>query len=231
MKNIHILGAGVRAGLAIESIQTFCRDKYRIVGLYDDEKRGVAHGKAILGRVFDAVGLISHEDSAFVAFGTYASIKTLSVVDKLQQRGVEIANLVSPRANISDSAKYDVNAMILAGAFIGKDVTMGVNFTAHGNCAVEHNSVVGDNVLLGPGVAMAGFVKIGSHCLIGAGVAIAPAVSIGEGVLLGAGSVVIKDIPSHVVAYGNPARPVRPTNAKDEVPTIEDIQAYLRTIR
>ena len=36
-----------------------------------------------------------------------------------------------------------------------------------------------------------------------------PAVTIGDNVVIGAGSIVTKDIPSNMVAYGNPCRVIR----------------------
>ncbi|MBO7113490.1 MAG: sugar O-acetyltransferase, partial [Bacteroidaceae bacterium] len=39
-----------------------------------------------------------------------------------------------------------------------------------------------------------------------------PGVTIGDGTVIGAGSVVTKDIPSNVVAVGNPCRVVRKIN-------------------
>ena len=36
-----------------------------------------------------------------------------------------------------------------------------------------------------------------------------PGVTIGNHVVIGAGSVVTKDIPDHVIAYGNPCRVIR----------------------
>lgn len=43
----------------------------------------------------------------------------------------------------------------------------------------------------------------------GAGVTVLPGVTIGDNVVIGAGSIVTKDIPSHVIAVGNPARVIR----------------------
>ena len=43
----------------------------------------------------------------------------------------------------------------------------------------------------------------------GAGVTVLPGVTIGDNVVIGAGSIVTKDIPSNVVAVGNPARVIR----------------------
>lgn len=87
---------------------------------------------------------------------------------------------------------------------------------------------IGDYTMLGPNVmiATAGHpilpslrreecmqynlpVHIGSTCWIGASVSILPGVSIGDGSVIGAGAVVTKDIPSGVVAVGNPCRVIR----------------------
>ncbi|MBR5497974.1 MAG: sugar O-acetyltransferase [Clostridia bacterium] len=86
---------------------------------------------------------------------------------------------------------------------------------------------VGDYTLFGPNVtvATAGHpidpelrektyqynkaVHIGRNCWIGAGAVIVPGVTIGDNVVIGAGSVVTKDIPSDVVAVGNPCKVLR----------------------
>ena len=50
-------------------------------------------------------------------------------------------------------------------------------------------------------------VVIGSRCWIGASAIILA--NVGDGSTIGAGAVVVKDIPSGVVAVGNPARVIR----------------------
>lgn len=52
---------------------------------------------------------------------------------------------------------------------------------------------------------------------IGSNVTILPGVTIGKGSVIGAGSVVTKDIPSNVVAFGNPCRAVREITDEDKV--------------
>lgn len=93
---------------------------------------------------------------------------------------------------------------------------------------------VGDRTMFGPNVviATAGHplnpklragelqynmpVRIGENCWIGAGCVIVPGVTIGDNVIIGAGSVVTGDIPSNVVAFGNPCRVHREVNDHDK---------------
>lgn len=85
--------------------------------------------------------------------------------------------------------------------------------------------VIGDDVILAPrvhilahdasmkshlGYTRIGKVSIGNRVFIGAGSIILPGVSIGDNSVIGAGSVVTKNIPSDVVAAGNPARVLFP---------------------
>lgn len=90
-----------------------------------------------------------------------------------------------------------------------------------------HQVNIGENLLCGPyvqiytayhptapeirrsGLELAAPVRIGNQVWIGGGAIICPGVTIGDGTTIGAGSVVVKDIPAHVVAVGNPCRVIR----------------------
>lgn len=92
---------------------------------------------------------------------------------------------------------------------------------------------VGDNTMIGPNVTVAAVghpilpelrekgyqynapVRIGRNCWIGAGAVILPGVCIGDNSVIGAGSVVTGNIPSDVVAVGNPCRVLREINDHD----------------
>ncbi len=52
-------------------------------------------------------------------------------------------------------------------------------------------------------------ITIGDNVWLGGGVIVCPGVTIGDNSVIGAGSVVTRDIPSNVVAVGNPARVIR----------------------
>ena len=103
--------------------------------------------------------------------------------------------------------------------------TIGNNVKIHTNCYIAQFTVIEDDVFIAPGVSIAndphplcaectadGGPTIKRGARIGVNVTILPGVTIGEHALIGAGSVVTRDIPPGVVAYGNPARPGKPVD-------------------
>lgn len=118
----------------------------------------------------------------------------------------------------------------------GRHIHFGRNVYANFSLTLVDDThiYVGDNTLIGPNVtiATAGHpvdpelraiptqfnmpVHIGKNCWIGAGAVILPGVSIGDNTVIGAGSIVTKDIPSNVVAVGNPCRVLREIGEHDK---------------
>ena len=111
----------------------------------------------------------------------------------------------------------------------GKHVYANFNLT----CVDDTHIYVGDYTMIGPNVTLAtaghpicpelrqkGYqfnmpIHIGKNCWLGAGVVVLPGVTIGDNSVIGAGSVVTKDIPSGVVAVGNPCRILREISEHD----------------
>lgn len=118
----------------------------------------------------------------------------------------------------------------------GKHVHFGNNVYANFNLTIVDDThvFVGDCTLIAPNVILAtgthpilpelrekGYqfnapIKIGRNCWIGAGAIVLPGVTIGDNSVIGAGSVVTKDIPSNVVAVGNPCKVLRPISDRDK---------------
>ena len=65
-------------------------------------------------------------------------------------------------------------------------------------------------------------VTIGDNVWIGGSSVICPGVTIGDNSVIGAGSVVTKDIPSDVVAAGNPCRVIRAITERDKTYYFKD---------
>jgi maltose O-acetyltransferase len=111
----------------------------------------------------------------------------------------------------------------------GSHIEVGDNFFANFNCVfLDCNYIkLGNNVFLGPNVQLyaayhpvvaaerikgpelAAPIIVGDNVWIGGSTIICAGVSVGENTTIGAGSVVTKDIPSNVVAVGNPCRVLR----------------------
>lgn len=118
------------------------------------------------------------------------------------------------------------------GAHIHLGEWVYVNF--NGTFVDDGHIYIGDKTMIGPNVtiATAGHpilpelreeglqynvdVHIGRNVWIGAGAVILPGVNIGDNTVIGAGAIVTKDIPSNVVAYGNPCRVVREISQHDK---------------
>ena len=111
----------------------------------------------------------------------------------------------------------------------GYNIEIGENFYSNHNLVILDGGKVeiGDNVFIAPncGIYTAGHpldvqsrnegieyskkIKIGNNVWIGGNTVILSGVSIGDNTTIGAGSVVTKNIPKGVLAFGNPARVIR----------------------
>ena len=126
----------------------------------------------------------------------------------------------------------------------GPFVHFGKNIYANYNLTLVDDThiYVGDYTMFGPNVTIAtaghpilpelrqqGYqynapVHIGKNCWIGAGALIMPGITIGDNVVIGAGSVVTRDIPSNVVAVGNPCKVMREIAEKDRTYYFKDMK-------
>ena len=114
---------------------------------------------------------------------------------------------------IGDDVSVWSNSVIDYGCRVGDRVKI------HCNCYVAQYTELEEGVFLAPGVTTANDLypgdersaqlmagpRIGTGAQIGVNVTILPYVRIGAGALIGAGSVVTRDVPAGVVAFGNPA--------------------------
>lgn len=119
----------------------------------------------------------------------------------------------------------------------GRHVHFGKNVYANFNLTLVDDThiYVGDYTMIGPNVTLATAghpilpalreevyqfnlpVRIGRNCWLGAGVIVLPGITIGDNTVVGAGSVVTRDLPSGVVAAGNPCRVLREIGGRDRL--------------
>ena len=119
----------------------------------------------------------------------------------------------------------------------GKNISLGNDLYINFGCTMLDcgQITIGNNTLLGPNVSLysanhsldaeeriAGAlipkpINIGKRVWIGGGSIILGGVTIGDDSVIGAGSVVTKDIPSGVIAAGNPCKVIREITDKDKI--------------
>lgn len=113
---------------------------------------------------------------------------------------------------VGDNTYINFGCVILdcAAVTIGADCLLGPNI---GIYAVNHAPDPGERTL---GGCRGEPVTVGDRVWLGGDVKILPGVTIGDGAIVGTGSVVTRDIPAGVVAFGNPCRVVREITESDK---------------
>jgi len=123
-------------------------------------------------------------------------------------------------AHIRSTAKIGKHCIIGKGVYIDADVIIGNNVKIQNGVSVYHGVIIEDDVFCGPHMTFTNdmyprafsdsfqvsktLVKKGAS--IGAHAVIVCDTTLGEYCMIGSGAVVTKDVPSHCLVVGNPAR-------------------------
>lgn len=106
---------------------------------------------------------------------------------------------------IGDHTRIGLHNTIIGPVTIGQHVNLAQGIVV---TALNHNYSIPDQRIDQQGVTTAA-VTIANDCWIGANAVILPGVTIGEHSVVAAGAVVTKDVPSHSLVAGVPARIIK----------------------
>lgn len=138
------------------------------------------------------------------AIGIGDQEKRRSLFKKIGMLGGEFPVLAHPSAILSKYAEVGEGSIICAKAVVNIGSKVGQNCILNTGSQVDHDCLVKDDVHLAPGVVLCAQVTCGEAAFVGANSILKPGITIGHQSVIGAGSVVVKDIPAKVLAYGSP---------------------------
>ncbi len=201
MPKLVIIGAGGHAKVVLSALRAL-EQLGEVDFLLDDLKRGSLMGKPVEGGLELLDSIPRRRYDFHVAIGDNRT--RARIINRLLDLGYSLRTIIHPSA-VVETNSIDVGCYIAAKAFIGVDSKIGKGVIVNTGATVDHDCIIEDFVHIAPGSNLAGGVIIGQGTLIGIGTKVLPGVKIGNWSVIGAGSVVLRDIPSGVTAWGIPA--------------------------
>jgi sugar O-acyltransferase (sialic acid O-acetyltransferase NeuD family) len=203
---VLVIGAGGHARVAIDVAEK--QGRYRVVGLIDD--RPALAGTDFMGYpVLGGREVLRRDDlpaHAFVAIGAPRARETWQKY--LEERGVQMATLVHPSAQVGREVVLGGGSVLMAGAIVNSGSRIGRGVIVNTAASVDHDCEVGDFAHIAPGARLAGGVRVGARAHVGIGSCVIQNLGIGNDAVVGAGAAVVRAVPAGVTVVGVPARPL-----------------------
>lgn len=207
-KRILLLGGGGHCKSVLDSLLSL--DQYDDIGIVDNKETKSVLGVPIVGLDNDLALL--YKDGWTDAFISVGSIGSTYVRRKLfylaKQLGFNIPSIVDASSIVAN------NVQLGEGVFIGKRAVVNSGSVVD-DCAIintgaiiEHDCRISEFVHISPNATLCGNVSVGIDSHVGAGSVVRQGLTIGSNTIIGIGSVLVKDVPDCVTAYGNPCRVV-----------------------
>lgn len=134
----------------------------------------------------------------------------ITLYHKVKLAGYSLAKLIHPMANVSPSAVLEEGTIVKMGSFVSCDTVVKANTSIEIGCMIAHDCVIQENSQISSGTSLGGGDVIGAGVFIGMNTCVKEKTQIGSRSIIGMGSVVLRDIPENVIAWGNPARIQKP---------------------
>ena len=141
--------------------------------------------------------------------GVYQPNLKIKIIKDLGLTTDKFINIIHDGLDISKMSTIGSGVLINSKVSIAAHTTIGNFVSINRHVSIGHHTAISDYCSINPGTNIAGNVYIGEGTTIGMGTNILHQVKIGKNTIIGAGSVVTRDIPDNVVAYGSPCKIIR----------------------
>lgn len=212
MSKIVIFGASGHARVVLDIINRM--DQYEVIGIIDGSDCGSTKSifnHRILGsdedlpRIIDDFGV----DCGIIAVGdNYRRCLIHRKITDMCPR-LKLGTAVHPGASVAEDVTVGEGSVVMAGAVINSGCRIGRSCILNTNCSLDHDSAMEDFSSFAPGVTAGGNVTVATCGAISIGAIIKHGVRVGEHAVVGAGAIVMRDVPSFTVSYGQPCRVIR----------------------
>ena len=152
---------------------------------------------------------VNMSDYDVFLLGVYQPQHKIKIMESISPNVNKFINIIHRGEDISKMATLGVGILINSKVSIAAHTTIGNFVSINRHVSIGHHTFISDYCSINPGTNIAGNVTIGEGTTIGMGVNIIDKIKIGKNSIIGAGSVVTKDIPDNVIAYGSPCKIIR----------------------
>jgi sugar O-acyltransferase (sialic acid O-acetyltransferase NeuD family) len=200
MAELIIIGAGSLAKAIISAAR---QAGMTVRAVYDDDCARWGQsilGAPITGPLSQAVGALV---PAVLCIDDAHKRKEIA-----EQLDISWGIVIHPNAFLHPSATVGPGTVVLEGAVIQPSVAIGKHVLVAANATIAHDCVVENYAHLGPGVDLAGAVRIAEGATIAVGGIVIPNMRVGAWTTVGPRAAVICDLPDHLHVAGLPAKPV-----------------------
>jgi sugar O-acyltransferase (sialic acid O-acetyltransferase NeuD family) len=210
-KKILLIGGGGHCKSVLDSLVGL--DEYEKIGIVDKTEN---IGKSLFGTPF--IGCDDDLQTLFDAGYEYAFITIGSIgnsfirqnlYNQLCEIGYEIPSIVDVSAQVSEQATIGPGVFIGKLCIVNAGASIQKGAIINSGSIIEHDSQVGAYAHIASGAVLGGEVIIGDGTHIGANATIRQQIHVGRNSIVGMGSVVLKDVGTGVMAYGNPCVEVK----------------------
>jgi len=207
---VIILGGGGHAKVLIEALRAAGVTMLGITDADPAQRDTSVLGIPVLG---DDTVVGRHAPGSILLVNGLGSVerptKRAAIFDAFVARGYSFAAVIHLSAVVAADVTLGQGVQIMAGAVVQTGCAVGADTIVNTRVAVDHDCNLARHVHLAPGVVLSGNVTVGEGTHVGVGATVIHGIHIGAGVLIGAGSLVTRDLPDGVTAYGLPAKVVQ----------------------
>lgn len=132
----------------------------------------------------------------------------LKLCEYFRKKGATFANIIHPTVMIADYSEIGTGVIICPNTIISTNVQIGDFVLINTLCVVGHDVTIQQGCTLSAQCDLMGGVYLEESSFLGSGVRILPHTRVGQGAKVGAGSLVIRNVPSKVSVFGNPAKQI-----------------------